>query len=96
MAGCEILICQRVVCYGASSVSVHSMILTSNLVTQGYFSISFGMDDMTSTFKEVARIPDKGEPSLHLYSVNVTLPSREDHPHHILQVPVSPSVIEWF
>lgn len=69
----------------------HSVIDSNSYVTQlslqGYFSVGFGMDDMAGTFKEVARIPDKGEPSLHLYAVNVTLPSRGAHPNHILQVP---------
>lgn len=53
---------------------------------QGYFTVGFGVDDMASSFKEVARVVDNGEPSLTLYSINVTLPALEAHPHRILQV----------
>ncbi|XP_072029407.1 uncharacterized protein [Amphiura filiformis] len=41
--------------------------------TPGYFSISMGTDDK-GTFKELARINDMGEPSLTLFSRNVTIP----------------------
>ncbi|KAF6017739.1 hypothetical protein EB796_023940 [Bugula neritina] len=52
----------------------------------GYFSVSFGLDDMASSFKEVARVSDMGEPSLHLYSVDVKLPMLSGHPNRIIQV----------
>jgi len=41
---------------------------------------------MASSFKEVARVSDMGEPSLHLYSVDVKLPMLSGHPNRIIQV----------
>ncbi|XP_071080989.1 uncharacterized protein [Haliotis cracherodii] len=40
--------------------------------TPGYFSVMLGMGQ--ATMKELVRIPDMGQPSLSLYSVNVTIP----------------------
>ncbi|XP_046577528.1 uncharacterized protein LOC124285359 isoform X2 [Haliotis rubra] len=42
--------------------------------TPGYFSIMWGLETMP--LKELVRIPDMGQPSLSLFSVNVTIPTR--------------------
>lgn len=52
---------------------------------QGFFSISFSGDE-GKTFMEVAKVPDMGEPSLHLYSANVKLPALSAGHHQIMQV----------
>lgn len=53
---------------------------------QGYFSISLGIPEDPSFFKEVARVPDGGEPSLHIYTAEIMLPSATVHHNYILQV----------
>ncbi|XP_064597760.1 uncharacterized protein LOC135464184 isoform X2 [Liolophura sinensis] len=39
----------------------------------GYFSVDIALPPFTD-FKQLVQIPDMGEPSLHLYSVNITVP----------------------
>ncbi|CAH1785645.1 unnamed protein product, partial [Owenia fusiformis] len=54
-----------------------------NKTTPGYFSISFGPAQIA--LKEFSRVPDRGEPSLYVYTVNVTIPKKPD-PFHTIQV----------
>ncbi|XP_067928604.1 uncharacterized protein [Watersipora subatra] len=71
--------------------SNYTVIFQKNLdhytqATPGYFSISFSSDE-GQTFEEAMKIPDMGEPSLHLYIQEVTLPKlAKGKPHNIMQV----------
>ncbi|XP_067680655.1 uncharacterized protein [Haliotis asinina] len=51
--------------------------------TPGHFSVMFGVETMNLT--ELVRIPDMGQPSLSLFSVNITIPVVRPGKGYILQ-----------
>ncbi|XP_071941310.1 uncharacterized protein [Antedon mediterranea] len=76
--------------YGAKSGGNYTVSFQKNLdhwtaATPGQFTVMMS-DSKTMDFKLLAKVADKGEPSLTVYSVNVTLPTRPPNTKVIMQV----------
>ncbi|KAF6017736.1 hypothetical protein EB796_023937 [Bugula neritina] len=69
--------------------SVYTIIFQKNLdhidyKTPGWFTVSFGVDEQS--FVEVARVKDRGEKNLHLFSEDIIVPPVMNHSKRIVQV----------